>query len=711
MGLFSSIFKGPPISSTMYGAPRGLRRDGTVDLYNRPQVVNEDGSVSTVRSLSFGTDEGEVLVPTVSDDGRIMSDDEAMALYGKTGRSLGVFDTPENATAYAEDLHNQQDRLYGAGAKEMAKGLFTSPTFDQYSQTQQLPQMPVTPQPKGLLASLSGLLAKADNPNDQGLTFWDRLGTVGAGLRDDSGIAQLQAQQNTAKTEGYRKNKLREDALTKANADADALGLTGRERLVFMANPEKWAEENAKRYAPATLGAGDARIIPGEDPMYNARTFTAGDQIFNTTMGGAPAQVGSVAPTFADETARMNATKPDYQAVNPEYNVLQTNPYAGVGGGIGGGTAPQQQGYAPQEGVRSDRNNNAGNLRWDGKSQWQGMKGVDPQGFVIFDSPENGVRAAGINLANQQKLHGLNTLSDVIAKYAPQADNNNTQAYIQSVAQQTGIDPNQPINLSDPAIQAKVLPAMFKVEGGGTPARIPTPPQQDQGFAPQIIQQGRPKDTSEVQLKADRQGQMQLRKEFDGLPDVKNYNTVAGQYQNIRKFAADNSGSNDIGLIFSYMKMLDPTSVVREGEYATAQKTGGIPASVVNQYNKALNGQFLTPAQRQSYVKTAKSVHDNARQRYDEVLGQYRDYGAQSGYDPNFIQSRAAPKEDEQRAANGGLAGATDAQHKRYAKIFKSGTAYGSATNPYLVRSQGEYDALKNGQWFIDDDGALAQKK
>lgn len=101
-------------TSFTFGTPQGLSTPGNLDPWNRKVLHNSDGSVSTTSSMSIGTKDGEVLIPTVV-DGKRLSKDEAITHFRKTGEHLGVFDTPEHADVYAEALHNEQARRMGLG--------------------------------------------------------------------------------------------------------------------------------------------------------------------------------------------------------------------------------------------------------------------------------------------------------------------------------------------------------------------------------------------------------------------------------------------------------------------------------------------------------------------------------------------------------------------------------------------------------------------
>lgn len=93
----------------------GLIRQGNVNLNNRPQVYNpETGGYSTVYSMGIGLDNGkEALIPRVSDDGRILSEQQAIQQFRDTGKHLGIYGSKSEANKAAEQLHQQQANMYG----------------------------------------------------------------------------------------------------------------------------------------------------------------------------------------------------------------------------------------------------------------------------------------------------------------------------------------------------------------------------------------------------------------------------------------------------------------------------------------------------------------------------------------------------------------------------------------------------------------------
>jgi hypothetical protein len=89
---------------------QGMTQPGNIDLSKRPLVHHLKGpdAVSTLYSMSFGPNNQQVLVPKVSPDGRMLTNQEAEDLYRKTGQHLGMFNSIATADAYANMLHLKQ---------------------------------------------------------------------------------------------------------------------------------------------------------------------------------------------------------------------------------------------------------------------------------------------------------------------------------------------------------------------------------------------------------------------------------------------------------------------------------------------------------------------------------------------------------------------------------------------------------------------------
>jgi hypothetical protein len=152
---------------------------GNIDLNNRPVIKNADGTISTVRSMSFNEGNGEILIPTTAEDGsRILSDDEAIQQYHQTGKHLGKFSTPEDATAYAQQLHEKQAQQYGQDESGQAGVPDTTATAAPAGKT--LPQ----PSPISFPGGKAPVWLRNNNPGNirASSTSFQSYGTMEEGL-------------------------------------------------------------------------------------------------------------------------------------------------------------------------------------------------------------------------------------------------------------------------------------------------------------------------------------------------------------------------------------------------------------------------------------------------------------------------------------------------------------------------------------------------
>ncbi len=109
-----------------------------------------------------------------------------------------------------------------------------------------------------------------------------------------------------------------------------------------------------------------------------------------------------------------------------------------------------------------------------------------------------------------------------------------------------------------------------------------------------------------------------IRKEWQGRSKV--YGELDGIYSNLKASANAQTGPGDIALITGFMKMLDPGSVVRETEFATARDTAGLFERLANQATKIQSGQLfsLDSKQRGEYVALAKQYLDAAQKKAEQ---------------------------------------------------------------------------------------------
>jgi hypothetical protein len=152
----------------------------------------------------------------------------------------------------------------------------------------------------------------------------------------------------------------------------------------------------------------------------------------------------------------------------------------------------------------------------------------------------------------------------------------------------------------------------------GKPIPIPA------GVDPKVIREAASKATAAASLPATFEDTAKLRHEVTQLPSYKNLSQAAPIYQSMAEAAGRNTKAADLNLVYGLGKIMDPGSVVREGEIQMANNAQGWQEKL-NGIIAQINGQGgLTPEGRQALMAEAYGRIGAYKAEFDRDAGRYK---------------------------------------------------------------------------------------
>lgn len=225
------------------------------------------------------------------------------------------------------------------------------------------------------------------------------------------------------------------------------------------------AYEEGQFQATLTTGAKTASAMYEDNANYVLANRQAFQQIddFGAAHGWSPEQIQAKKIEFKEKVA--DGALSQWSANNAMAFIQSNGELSDTV--VGSRRASAGGGESSAEGARGVRNNNPGNLEASSSNPWVGQTGSDGR-FAKFETPEHGIRALGRNLISYQR-QGIDTVGEIINRWAPPSDNNDTAAYIKAVCAQLGVTANQPLDASNPDTLQALCAAIIKHENGSQP--------------------------------------------------------------------------------------------------------------------------------------------------------------------------------------------------------------------------------------------------
>jgi len=155
-----------------------------------------------------------------------------------------------------------------------------------------------------------------------------------------------------------------------------------------------------------------------------------------------------------------------------------------------------------------------------------------------------------------------------------------------------------------------------------------------------------------------------LRDEFNTL--TKDFRTVQDAYTKIK--GTSSTGAGDMSMLYAYVKLLDPGSVVRESEFATAAASGSFGERIRGAVKSIEEGGRLPPSLRADFMSEAGNIYNGQKQGYDRIKTNYSSLAERNRLKPeNVVVDYAAPEQTQ--AAPQLPAGITPQDWEEYRKL------------------------------------------
>lgn len=294
------------------------------------------------------------------------------------------------------------------------------------------------------------------------------LGALGGSLKNSAESFQYAHQQRQIQLQMMNAH------MQQLGAIDQSLANNPQEQMIFRADPNTWIATQMKNRELATVPGGESRMAPGTPTLTAPLLGKTDANQFVTQTPDATVSTGAF-PTI--QKAGPGDTISPLAPVGPAGENIGNvaNGLSGVPTGPGTPSPPPQGDLAmdassaasrPTAGPRGIRNNNWGNVtQLSHGQQWAGQTGVDSGGYVQFATPQDGIKATITNLQAYAQHHGLNTVAGIISRWAPPS-HNDTAAYIAGVSRGLGVDPHQPLDMSNPQVLNGLAHGIFTVENG-----------------------------------------------------------------------------------------------------------------------------------------------------------------------------------------------------------------------------------------------------